>query len=93
MKNFYQIQTLSTEKLARSSYRIQTDDVTVFTELPGMIEYYLTRWKHLNRISTFEKEFQDPSKPAGEFLNSPQTLLDSMHHKCHGLLEELEDSF
>lgn len=90
MKNFYETQTLSVEKLERSSYKDLGSEVTVFTELTSMIYYYLIRWKHLNRITTFDTEFQDSSKPAGEFMNSPETLLEKTNKYSHNPLEDYE---
>ncbi len=90
MKNFYETQTLSVEKLERSSYKDLGSEVTVFTELTSMIYYYLIRWKHLNRIATFDTEFQDSSKPAGEFMNSPETLLEKTNKYSHNPLEDYE---
>ena len=90
MKNFYETQTLSVEKLERSSYKDLGSEVTVFTELTSMIYYYLIRWKHLNRITTFDTEFQDSSKPASEFMNSPETLLEKTNKYSHNPLEDYE---
>jgi nucleoside-diphosphate-sugar epimerase len=90
MKNFYETQTLSIEKLEKSSYQDLTPEVTVFTELTSMIYYYLLRWKHLNRITTFDDGFEDSSKPAGEFMNSPETLLETINKYSHKPLEDHE---
>jgi len=89
MKNFYETQTLSTEKLKRSSYRDDAPDVNVFTELTSIIYYYLIRWKHLNRITTFNEDFKG-SKPAGEFLESPETLLETVNKYTHKPLQDYE---
>ncbi len=78
LKNSYQTQTLSSKKLEESSYVDPMPGVTVFTEIPSLIEYYLTRWGHLNLIPRFNKEIFDPQKRAEEFLRTPQTLLESM---------------
>lgn len=90
MKNFYETQTLSLEKLSRSSYRDSAPEVTVFTELTSIIYYYLLRWKHLNRITTFDEELKGSSKPAGEFLESPETLLTAVNKYTHKPLEDYE---
>lgn len=81
MENFYQSQTLSPEKLTASSFGEPQADVTVFTMLPEMLEYYLTRWAHLNLIPPLEDEFFDPKKRADEFYRTPQELLDNIHQK------------
>ena len=91
MKNFYETQTLSIEKLERSSYRDDAPEVTVFTELTSIIYYYLIRWKHLNRITTFNEDFKG-SEPAGEFLESPATLLMTVNKYTHKPLQDHEAS-
>ena len=91
MKNFYESQTLSIDKLEKTSYRDGAPEVTIFTELTSMIYYYLIRWKHLNRITTFNNEFQDSSKLAREFQNSPEKLLVDIHQSSHQAMENLED--
>ena len=93
MKSFYETQTLSMHKLENSSYRDEEPDVTVFTELTSIIYYYLLRWKHLNRITTFSEDIQDSSSPAGEFLDSPETLLDDINKYSHKPLEDYEARF
>ena len=90
MKNFYETQTLSIEKLERSSYRDENPDVTVFTELTSIIYYYLIRWKHLNRITTFTEELKGSSQPAGEFLDSPGVLLETVNKYTHKPLKDHE---
>lgn len=80
MKNFYQSQTLSSEKLAASSYLDPDPDVTIFTELPAMIEYYLTRWKHLNLLAILAEEPIDHQNEAMAFQHSPESLLDALHN-------------
>jgi hypothetical protein len=92
MKNFYETQTLSTEKLERSSYRDEDPEVTVFTELTSIIYYYLIRWKHLNRITTFKEELKGSSKPVSEFLESPETLLKTVNKYTHKPLKDYEAS-
>jgi nucleoside-diphosphate-sugar epimerase len=93
MKSFYETQTLSIEKLQNSSYEDPEPEVTVFTELTSIIYYYLLRWKHLNRITTFNEDIQDSSSPAGEFLDSPETLLEDINKYSHKPLEDYEARF
>jgi hypothetical protein len=92
MKSFYETQTLSMAKLEKSSYRDEEPEVTVFTELTSIIYYYLIRWKHLNRITTFKDEMSDPSQPAGEFLESPESLLGTVNQYTHKPLQDHEAS-
>ena len=82
IENFYESQTLSSKNLKDSSYKDPDPDpgITIFTELPAMIEYYLTRWKHLNLLSIpgdVQKSHQNRSL---EFQQSPSTLLDYLHN-------------
>jgi nucleoside-diphosphate-sugar epimerase len=81
LENFYRSQTLCADKLANSSYGIPEPEVTIFTELPSMIEYYLTRWEHLNLISSFNETFYHPKTLAEEFRDHPQELVEMIHTK------------
>lgn len=75
LKNFYQTQTLSAQKLLASSFVDPYPEATVFTELPALIQYYLTRWEHLNLITPFAGEFFDPKKRIDLFVSAPEHLL------------------
>ncbi len=79
LDNFYQTQTMACEKLKQSSFIDPAKEQTVYTVLPDLIEYYLTRWEHLNLISYYNKEFFDPNIRAEEFLRSPKKLLNAIH--------------
>lgn len=81
LKNFYETQTLSAAKLRKSSFVDPDPEATIFTELPALIEYYVTRWEHLNLIEPFNKEFFDPRKRAEEFLHTPDVLLQEIHQE------------
>lgn len=81
LKNFYETQTLSADKLRRSSFSDPDPEATIFTELPELIEYYVTRWEHLNLIEPFNKEFFDPRRRAEEFLHTPDQLLQEIHRE------------
>ncbi|HSR36676.1 MAG TPA: NAD-dependent epimerase/dehydratase family protein [Desulfurivibrionaceae bacterium] len=76
LKNFYQTQTLAADKLLRSSFLDPYPAATVFTELPSLIQYYLTRWEQLNLIAPLAGEFFDPRKPTDLFVSAPDRLLD-----------------
>ncbi|VAW34139.1 hypothetical protein MNBD_DELTA03-835 [hydrothermal vent metagenome] len=89
MENFYQSQTLSVDKLKNSSYGLPLPEKTVFTELPAMIEYYLTRWEHLNLISSYNESFCNPRRLGETFMTNPEKILREAHHNS---LEEI-DSF
>lgn len=79
LKSFYETQTLSAARLQASSFVDPDPEATVFTELPELIEYYVTRWEHLNLITPFNKEFFDPRRRAEEFLDDPEQLLTAIH--------------
>lgn len=91
LKNFYQSQSLSSEKLNKSSFVDPSPDTTVFTELKSMVDYYLVRWKHLNRITDFENEFKNSTKQGREFQNAPIDLLKSITQKSFLPLDDFED--
>ena len=80
IENFYKSQTLSSKKLKDSSYKNPDPGVTVFTELPAMIEYYLIRWKNLNLLSNPGDEQKSHQNRTSEFQHSPTTLLDYLHN-------------
>ncbi len=79
LENFYTSQTLSTARLAASTYGHRDREITVYTELPAMIEYYLTRWGHLNLISLYNTSFYTPRLHTEEFCRDPAALLDAIH--------------
>jgi GlcNAc-P-P-Und epimerase len=79
LKNFYETQTLSAAKLRHSSFADPDPEATIFTELPSLIEYYVTRWEHLNLIKPFNREFFDPRRRAQEFLHTPDHLLATVN--------------
>lgn len=81
LENCYRSQTLSPAKLANSSYGIPQPEVNIFTELPSLIEYYLTRWEHLNLISSFNESFYHPQTLSEEFASNPQGLVELIHDK------------
>ncbi len=91
LENFYNTQTLSARKLLGSSYQDPYREVTVYSKLPDMIEYYLTRWEHLNLISSYNPEFFDPGKSGEEFLRDPVQLLEEMKECCVDQFTGFED--
>jgi len=78
LQNFYQTQSLSAAKLKGSSFVDPNPQATIFTELPMLIQYYLTRWEDLNLIIPDDIIFFDPSRRADIFLNDPEQLLASL---------------
>jgi nucleoside-diphosphate-sugar epimerase len=79
LESFYKTQTLSSQKLRSSSFRDPMPEETIYTRLPALVIYYLTRWSHQNLISTFsEAMIQQTSMDIG-FRQEPHVLLDSIH--------------
>lgn len=78
LENFYKTQTLSPARLLSSSYQGLQPEVTVYSKLPDMIEYYLTRWEQLNLISNYNREIFDPGHRREVFVNAPQRLLETV---------------
>lgn len=79
LEKFYKTQTLTSKKLESSSFVDPYPAATIFTELPELVQYYLTRWEQLNLIMPYNKEFFDPKKRGEEFVRSPETLLEYVH--------------
>ena len=91
LENFYKTQTLSPTRLLNSSYRGLQPEVTVYSKLPEMIEYYLTRWEQLNLISSYNREIFDPGHHREVFVNDPQRLLETMKRDQLSPFPGLED--
>ena len=102
LENFYKTQTLSCDKLTKSSFDDPNPDATIFSELPSFIEYYTARWGHLNILSSFSsKKFgggssadgEQPPSPekmaAEEFIHSPKQLLEATQKDGISPLEEI----
>lgn len=77
--DFYKTQTLSAEKLAKSSFIDPFPTETIYTKLPQLVVYYLTRWTHENMITTFNEDVLGPDTMSHDFEESPQELLESVH--------------
>lgn len=78
MEHCYKTQTLSTQKLSNSSFIDPKHDETIYTALPNLVVYYLTRWGHLNYISTFNEEFLGNFELQEDFINNPRDLMASV---------------
>ncbi len=89
MDSFYKPQTLSTKRLTESSFIDPMPDETIFTSLPELVIYYLTRWSHENLISTSNDNI-DIEKPVElYFKNNPQKLIDEMHARGIGPFSDM----
>jgi len=78
LKNVYLSQTLATDKLRRSSFVDPAPEEDIYTRLPRLVIYYLTRWAHLNLITRFRDQFIG-NELANDFLRHPDELLGSIH--------------
>lgn len=79
LENCYNSQVLKCDKLKNSSFEDPDPHATVFTELPRLIQYYITRWEQLNLITPFNKEFFDPRKRAELFISEPDKFIENIH--------------
>ena len=79
IKSFYTTQTLDTSKLRQSSFVDPLPEETVFTRLPDMVIYYLTRWSHQNLITTYDEEIRSDQQFEKDFKLHPESLLDGIH--------------
>jgi len=78
LRNFYESQVLSGEKLRRSSFVDPEPEATVFSELPQLIEYYVPRWEHLNLVEPRARTGQGGGETAQQFYHSPEKLLSAV---------------
>jgi len=79
LENFYHSQTLNIDKLLASSFVDPFPKETIYTALPRIVIYYLTRWGHLNLITTFNEEFFGSNELEKDFRYNPKGLLNSIH--------------
>lgn len=79
ISHFYKTQTLSAKKLLASSFVDPFPEESVYTRLPEMIIYYLTRWSQQNLISSFNEEIRLDCSIEDDFNNRPEELLDTIH--------------
>ena len=77
LRNFYESQVLSGEKLRRSSFVDPDPEARLFTELPALIDYYLPRWEHLNLVEYRSRRPADRVSPetSEQFARAPEKLL------------------
>lgn len=80
LRQFYKTQTLDPAKFLDTSFTDPMPDETIYTKLPEIIEYYITRWEHRNLISGFNDEFYAHQKDIQQFIAEPQQLLQKIHN-------------
>lgn len=78
MEQFYQTQILSCRRLQESSFIDPSPEATVFSELPRLLEYYLSRWEAMNLVTTFNKDFFDCRRESEDFVSDPAKLLERL---------------
>jgi len=78
LESLYNPQTLSAEKLNSSSFTDPMPEETIFTRLPELVIYYLSRWAHENLITTF-KDILDEESIEDIFNQDPKRLLELVH--------------
>lgn len=90
LDKFYKTQILSVEKLRRSSYGIPQSEITVFTELPDILSYYLARWQHFNLISLLDESLVVSSPGTRAFHRDPESLLSGLHNGEYNYLAQFD---
>jgi len=91
LESFYKSQTLSSDKLQECSFIDPFPEETVITTLPKLVIYYLTRWGHLNLITTFNEEFFGCNDLEDDFRFSPRELLKSIHADSTAPFADMKD--
>ncbi len=81
LDSFYKTQTLASRRVEASSFVDPMPDETIFTRLPDLVVYYLTRWSHQNLITTYDEVLTDTLNIDENFQKNPLELLESIHGK------------
>ncbi|MCF8056664.1 MAG: SDR family oxidoreductase [Desulfocapsa sp.] len=79
LNQFYESQTLDTTKLKHSSFVDPWPEKSIYSRLPEIIEYYISRWETRNLISGFNDEFCVTRKDIQQFVDTPEELLRQIH--------------
>ncbi len=79
LDSFYKTQTLSARRLLESSFIDPFPEETIFTRLPELVVYYLTRWSHQNLISTFDEKLTGSLCIDEDFQKRPLEMLKTIH--------------
>jgi GlcNAc-P-P-Und epimerase len=91
LDSFYKPQTLSSQRLEASSFVDPLANETIFTRLPDLVTYYLTRWSHQNLISTFKECVNVENQLEEDFEKDPRALLDQFHARGLGPFADMGD--
>ena len=90
LDSFYKSQTLTTKKIEESSFIDPMPEETIFTQMPELVLYYLTRWSHENLITTYNETIDKNNKEAITFINNPELLINSVHACETGRFPEMQ---
>lgn len=90
LDNLYNPQTLSASKLNNSSFVDPLPEETIFTRLPELVIYYLSRWNRENLITTF-KDILDEESVEDIFNQDPKRLLELVHAQGLQPFVEMEE--
>lgn len=89
LDSFYKPQTLSSERLKKSSFIDPMPEESIFTRLPELVVYYLTRWSHENLISTYNENLEIQKPAEQDFMKNPQQLISEIHARGIGPFEDM----
>jgi dTDP-4-dehydrorhamnose reductase len=92
LESFYKPQTLSSERLKKSSFIDPMPEESIFTRLPELVVYYLTRWSHENLISTYNENLEMKKPVEQNFMSNPQKLINDMHARGIGPFSDMLQS-
>jgi len=89
LDSFYKSQALSALRMETSSFVDPMPEETIFSRLPDLVVYYLTRWSHQNLITTYDESLDFRESIIDDFKNNPVKLLESVHSKSIAPFPEL----
>jgi nucleoside-diphosphate-sugar epimerase len=89
LDSFYKPQTLSSDRLKNSSFIDPMPEESIFTRLPELVVYYLTRWSHENLISTFNENLEIERPVEQYFMRNPQKLINETHARGIGPFSDM----
>jgi nucleoside-diphosphate-sugar epimerase len=90
LDNFYKPQTLSSKRLQESSFVDPMPNETIFTRLPDLVVYYLTRWSHENLIKTFKDCVEQEAALGNAFASNPEILVEAVHSQGIGPFPDMK---
>ncbi len=82
LNQFYKTQTLDFAKLSTSSFVDPSPKETIYSELEGLIGYYITRWEQHNQLSGSHNPALNSLDDIQQFVSDPGTLLERIHQTC-----------